>query len=63
MSPTLTVRCHDGRDITGDTVLFEEDAIRVMGRGDTVTLPYEDVRGVIAGEPADQDCEVMEVPA
>lgn len=50
--PTLTVRRDDAPDVSGDTVRFDGDELSVHGPCGSVTVHIDDVRSIIAGEPA-----------
>ena len=49
--------------LLGDTVRVDDTELRILGTGDAVTVPIDDVRSVIAGDPADEGAEIMEVGA
>jgi len=53
--PVLTVRRENGEDLTADTVLPRGDRLVVDSRDATTYVPLEDVRAIVAGEPADPE--------
>lgn len=53
--PVLTVRRHDAPPITADTVKPAGDRLEVFTTDGVVYLALEDVRSIIAGEPASGD--------
>jgi hypothetical protein len=54
MTHRLTVRCRDGTDIPADTILTHDDSDRFTvytTTHETLELPLDDVRSIIAGPP------------
>lgn len=53
--PVLTVRRHDAPDLTADTIMPEGGRLVVTTRTSTTYVDLEDVRAIVAGEPASGD--------
>jgi len=53
--PTLTVGRDDAEDLEGDTVRIDGDELVLLRPGADVRVPLEDVRSIVAGEPASGD--------